>query len=124
MNKVVEYLKRAFEGRNLEADAEKLGIPVEKLKALIEEGGLISAKFAKELEAAINSIRAKELLGAQLDQAKEEAKSTGDSETGTKAAAVETAAPEKTTKRTTGRQGQSSSGNFLSKPATRGGVMY
>lgn len=124
MNKVVEYLKRAFEGRNLEADAEKLGIPVEKLKALVEEGGLISAKFAKELEAAINSIRAKELLAAQLDQAKEEAKATGDAEGGTKAAAVESPAPATTVKRTGGRQGQGSSGNFLAKPAARGAVMY
>lgn len=124
MNKVVEYLKRAFEGRNLEADAEKLGVPVEKLKTLIEEGGMITAKFARELEEKINSIRAKELLDAQLAQAKEESKATGEAEDGTKAAAVETPAPAKAAKRTGGRQGQSSSGNFLAKPATRGSVQY
>ncbi len=99
-NKVVEYLKRAFDGRNLEADAEKLGITIEKLQALIEEGGLITAKFATELEAKVNSIRAKELLAVQLEQAKAEASEVANVDEGVKLAreqspAAETKAPKR-----------------------------
>ena len=106
MNAVVTYLKNAFEGRNLEADAEKLAIPVEKLKSIIEEGALISAAFAKELETKINSIRASELLDAQLTQAKAEAKAAGQSET--VAAEARASKPAATTEvpQRQGRQGQ------------------
>jgi peptidoglycan hydrolase CwlO-like protein len=106
MNKVVEYLKRAFEGRNLEADAEKLGMTLENLNALIENGGLISAKFAKELEEKINSIRAKELLDAQLAQAKEEAKAVNP-DAAVKEARVEKPAAETPAPKRQGRAGQS-----------------
>jgi hypothetical protein len=108
MNAVVTYLKNAFDGRNLEADAEKLGIPVEKLKSIIEEGALISAKFAKELEAKINSIRAVELLDAQLEQAKAEAKTAGSADAAVAQARVEQPAAPTPTPVRQGRQGQGS----------------
>jgi peptidoglycan hydrolase CwlO-like protein len=75
MNKVIAYLQRAFEGRDLEKDADALEMKVEELKALIEHGGMITAAFAKKLEGAINSIRAGELLDTQLEQAKDESRS-------------------------------------------------
>ncbi len=107
-NAVVEYLKKAFEGRNLEADAEKLLMPVEKLKSLIEDGAIISAKFAKELEEKINSIRASELLDAQLAQAKAEAKAAGKVDTvATEARAAKPAAETEVPQRQ-GRAGQGS----------------
>lgn len=105
-NAVVEYLKKAFEGRNLEADAEKLLMPIEKLQSLIAEGGIISAKFAKELEEKINSIRANELLDAQLTQAKAEAKAAGKTDTvAAEARAVKPAAETEVPQRQ-GRAGQ------------------
>jgi hypothetical protein len=105
-NAVVEYLKKAFDGRNLEADAEKLLMPVEKLKSLIEDGAIISAKFAKELEEKINSIRASELLDAQLTQAKAEAKAAGKADS--VAAEARAAKPAETTEvpQRQGRAGQ------------------
>lgn len=121
MNKVVEYLKRAFEGRNLADDAEKLNITVDKLKALIEEGGLITAKFARELEDKINSVRAKELLAAQLDQAKEEAK-LANPDAAVKQARAETPAAETPAPKRNGRAGQTSAQPMFSK-VPKGNVM-
>ena len=105
-NAVVEYLEKAFAGRNLEADAEKLALSLDELKSFIENGSLISAEFAKELESKINSIRAHELLDAQLTQAKAEAKAAGQSDTvAAQARAVKPAAATEVPQRQ-GRAGQ------------------
>lgn len=75
MNKVIAYLQKAFEGRDLEQDAAALEMKVEELKALVEHGGMITAAFAKKLEAKIESVKAVELLDTQLEQAKDESRS-------------------------------------------------
>lgn len=74
MNKLIAYLQKAFEGRDLEQDAAALEMKVEDLKMIVEHGAMITAAFAKKLEEKIGTIKAGELLDTQLEQAKDEAR--------------------------------------------------
>jgi plasmid maintenance system antidote protein VapI len=125
MNLVVEYLKKAFEGRKLSEDAQKLEIPVEKLVALLEGDLHITLDFAKSLEDKISSIVAKDLLAAQVEQSKAEAVAAGAVDVAAQAARVEKPAAAVQAPVRQGRTGQSSSQpSFQKTQAIRSRTIY
>lgn len=124
-NAVVAYLQKAFEGRKLSEDAQKLEIPLEKLVALVEGDLHISIEFAKTLEDKISTIVAKDLLAAQVTQAKSEAIAAGLVDAVAQEARVEKPAAAVQAPVRQGRQGQGSSvPSFVQKQQVRSRTIY